>query len=369
MTEINQIMPALVYGDAIGNHAYELWRLLKSWGIQSTIYANYIDIRYAQAARPYAELKGNARNTLIYHYSIGSKITDYVLGLPDRVIPYYHNITPAAFFEGVNGPLARELAEGCEQLKRLAHYPYALAASEYNRLELLQVGFRNVDVVTYLVDFGRLDRGAKTDAATQLKKRFDSKGHKLLFVGRIAPNKCQHDLIHLIHYYRTFIDPEAELLLVGSNNHAGAYQLRLETLVNRYDLRDAVHFVGPVGTDDGLGAFYQLADAFVCMSEHEGFCVPIIEAMHFGLPVFAYDATGVPYTMGNSGVRFAEKRLDVVAEMIQKVLGDEQLRSDLVSQERKMLVHYQATIVADRFKTFLLEGNAQHFQRKTEEME
>lgn len=353
MIEINQIMPSLVYGDAIGNHAFELWRLLNSWGVKSTIYANYIDARYAQAGRHYTQMHGNANNTLIYHYSIGSKITDFVLNLPDRVIPYYHNITPASFFEGVNDALAKELTEGREQLKRLARYDFALAASEYNRLELLGLGFRKVDVVTYLVDFNRLDRGTQSNAATQIRQSFETPGHKLLFIGRIAPNKCHHDLIHLLHYYRQLVDPGAELLLVGGNNHAGAYQLRLETLAYRYGLEDAVRFVGPVGTDDGLGAFYQLADAFVCMSEHEGFCVPIIEAMHFGLPVFAYDATGVTYTMGHSGVRFTEKRFDVVAEAIAQLLANTPLHTALVQQQHAGLTQWSAETVKTKIKTVL----------------
>ena len=351
MTEINQILPALVYGDAIGNHAYELWRLLNRWGIKSTIYADYIDPRYRQAARHYSELRGNQDNTLIYHYSIGSKITDAVLGLADRVIPYYHNITPASFFVGLNDALARELAEGRTQLARLRHYGYALAASEYNRRELLDIGFTSVDVVSYLVDFARLDRGIASPRASKYQAMLSSaKGHKLLFVGRIAPNKCQHDLIHLLYYYRAVIDPHATLWLVGGNANAGAYQLHLETLVARHSLQDAVHLVGPVGTDDGLGVFYQRADAFVCMSEHEGFCVPIIEAMHFGLPVFAYDATGVTYTMKDSGVRFVEKRFDLVAETIFHMLRNPQLRTALVQQQHAGLAQWDAERVKSAFK-------------------
>ncbi len=355
MAEINQIMPALVYGDAIGNHAYELWRLLNSWGIKSTIYANYIDARYAQAARHYTELQGNAKNTLLYHYSIGSKVTDFVLGLPDRLIPYYHNITPAAFFEGINNALAQELTHGRTELQRLAHCGWALAASEYNRVELLQMGFRNVEVVTYLVDFGRLERGAQGEAAKGIRQRVaaQSPTTKLLFIGRIAPNKCQHDLINMLHYYRQFIDPKTQLWLVGANNHAGAYQLQLDVLVHRHSLENAVQFVGAVGTDDGLGAFYEMADAFVCMSEHEGFCVPIIEAMHFELPVFAYDATGVTYTLGNSGVRFAEKRFDLIGETIATVLADRPLRNTIVQQQKTMLERFENATVTAHLKAFV----------------
>ncbi len=320
---VDQVMPALVYGDAIGNHAFELWKLLRKQDPASVIYAQHIDPRYAHAARPLDALADAPGRILIYHLSIGSGLTDLLLGFKRSTLAvYYHNITPAVFFDDVNRQLADALRAGREQFARLHHAPIAIAASEYNREEMLAAGYRNVALAHYLVDFERLERGAAGPAAARVRAAYDDDRYTLLFVGRIAPNKCQHDLVHLANYYRSLIDPDVRLLLTGNFANAGAYHSRLQAQIHRLGLAQTVELTGPIGTDDGLGALYQRADAFVCASEHEGFCVPIIEAMHFGLPVFAYRATGVAHTLGRSGVQFTEKRWDWVAEAIHHVRTD-----------------------------------------------
>ncbi|MCL4506121.1 MAG: glycosyltransferase family 4 protein [Chloroflexi bacterium] len=352
--EINQILPALVYGDAIGNHAYELWKLLRRWGIKSTILAGYIDPRYAHAGRDYRAYKGNPKNILIYHYSIGSQVTSFIQNLADRVVLYYHNITPAHFFRGINQQFEQELVAGRNQLRSLQHLPDVVAASDYNRIELEQVGFRNVEVLPYLVDFSRLDRGADTPSAAKMCRDLLDGRRILLFVGRIAPNKCQHDLVHLMRYYHKCIDPDTRLLLVGHSSNAAVYQLQLDIMVQRLELTHHVTFAGQVGTDDGLGALYQAAHAFVCMSEHEGFCVPIIESMHYGLPVVAYRSTGVPYTLGSSGVLFTQKRNEYVAEVLHLLNEDQRFRSTIIMGQNERLKAFQADVVAERFRELLL---------------
>jgi glycosyltransferase involved in cell wall biosynthesis len=338
MRAIHQIMPALVYGDAIGNHAVEIWKLLRSRGIRSTIYAKHIDPRYAHAARDFRQYQDQPGNLLIYHFSIGSDVSRFVKSLShSQVAIYYHNITPARFFEDVNPLFAQELANGRQDLLAFHERPWAIAASEYNRIELLAAGFSDVSVVPYLIDVERLKVSTQTAQAKRICAKYANRRFTLLFVGRIAPNKCQHDLIHLLNYYRQLIDPDARLLLVGSDAVAGAYRARLLSLIQRFGLEDSVELVGPVGTDDGLGVFYQLADAFVCMSEHEGFCVPIVESMYFGLPVFAFRSTGVPYTMGDAGVMFTQKRFDALAEVIAHFHFDPALRERVICGQKQRL--------------------------------
>lgn len=342
MTRVDQVMPALVYGDAIGNHAMEIWKMLRDKGIACTIYAQYIDPRYAHAARPLSELADQPNRVLIYHFSIGSPVSDLVLGFKQtKLAVYYHNITPAEFFDDVNPQLAGELRRGRQEFARLSAAPIAIAASEYNRQEMLAAGYTNVALAHYLVDFERLERGARTAEAQRLRNRYDDGRFTLLFVGRVAPNKCQHDLIHLVNYYRTLIDPDVRLLLVGNFANAGAYHSRLQVQIHRLGLQHNVELTGPIGTDDGLGAIYQRANAFVCASEHEGFCVPVIEAMHFQVPVFAYRATGIPYTLGKSGVQFTEKRWDWVAEAIAQIASSQDARKRLVAGQTSQLGSYQ----------------------------
>jgi L-malate glycosyltransferase len=351
---IDQIMPALVYGDAMGNHAMEIWKLLRELGMQSTIYAEHIDPRYAHAAKPYKTYKDEAGKLLIYHFGIGSNITHFIPTIKhSKVAMYYHNITPPEFFEDVNPGLTRALLAGREELPRLKDMPRCIAASEYNRIEMLNAGFKNVEVAHYLVDLARLDAGARTASADITREKLKSDRFTLLFVGRIAPNKCQHDLIHLVEYYRKLIDPDVRLLIVGSHSNADGYYARLQAQIELLDIAHNVQLVGPVGTDDGLGAVYALADAFVCMSEHEGFCIPLIEAMHYKLPVFAFKATGVPYTLGDSAIQFAEKRLDVVAEAIHTVRNDAALRSAIINRQTQQLERYEISRARAQLKSLL----------------
>jgi glycosyltransferase involved in cell wall biosynthesis len=354
MNAVHQIMPALVYGDAIGNHAMEIWSTLRKRGIPSTIYAKYIDPRYAHAARDYRDYEDRAGHTLIYHFSIGSEVTDFVLSLKrSRAGVYYHNITPAHFFNGINPVLARELADGREQLQRLKGVPFAIAASEYNRLELLDAGYPEPDVVHYLVDFERLDRGGRTAQAGRIREASRREGLKLLFVGRVAPNKCQHDLVWLARYLREVIDPQVQLWIVGNFANAGSYHARLQAMVMQFGLTNNVRMTGPAGTDDGLAAYYQSADAFVCMSEHEGFCVPVIEAMHYRLPVFAFNATGVPYTMGDAGVLFNHKQHDAVAESILYFQRDSVARNTLLDGQTRRLQAFDLRAERDHLTAVL----------------
>ncbi len=347
-------MPALVYGDAMGNHAIEIWKLLRELGLQSTIYAEHIDPRYAYAAKPYQSYKDEAGKLLIYHFGIGSNVSTFIPKIKHSTVAiYYHNITPPEFFEDVNPGLVRALVAGREELPRLKGMQRCIAASEYNRVEMLNAGYKNVEVAHYLVDLARLDAGARTAGADAVRARFKSDRFTLLFVGRIAPNKCQHDLIHLVDYYRKLIDPDVRLLLVGGRPSADAYHAQLQAQIEMLDIAHTVELCGSIGTDDGLGAMYALADAFVCMSEHEGFCIPLIEAMHYKLPVFAYKATGVPYTLGDSAVQFSAKRLDVIAEAIQAVRTDAALRTTIIDGQLRQLERYEITRARAHLKSLL----------------
>ena len=216
MKRVDQVLPALVYGDAIGNHTMEIRCMLRERGIASTIYAQYIDPRYAHAAKSIDALEDEPNRVLIYHFSIGSPVTKKLLTFTHSTLAvYYHNITPAKFFDGVNPQLAAELRMGRDQLQLLTRAPIAIAASEFNRREMIEAGFADVQVAHYLVDFARLDAGARGAEAKRIRARYKDDRFTIAFVGRVAPNKCQHDLIHLVNYYRTLIDRSVRLLLVG----------------------------------------------------------------------------------------------------------------------------------------------------------
>lgn len=342
------MLPALVYGDAIGNHVMEMWKLLRSWGYRSDIYADYCHPKYAYACKDYRQYKGSSENILIFHYSIGSEVTDFVRQLPDRIVLYYHNITPSHFFRGINRELERQLEEGRQRLASFKDVPFAIAASEYNRQELLALGFKEVAVVPYILDFAKLDASAESKAGMAIRRRYDDGAVNILFVGRIVPNKCQEDLIKIFSYYHKLMNHHSRLLLVGSSANAEAYRFRLEFLARALDLEDSVHFCGHVGLDEGLGAYYKVANVFLCMSEHEGFCVPLLESAHFCVPIIAYKAAGVPYTLGNAGILIKEKRYDAVAEVIALLASDEALRRRVVAKQQERLRAFERGKLASR---------------------
>jgi glycosyltransferase involved in cell wall biosynthesis len=346
-------MPGFLYGDALGNQAASIRALMRTWGYRSQVYAQFRDRRLDDPGVDYRRYNDDPADVLLFHYSIGSPLTQFVLGLSARVVPYYHNVTPAGFLRGYNEPLADLLEQGRRELALFKDVPFALAASEYNRQEMLQIGFRHVEVLPYLVTFEALHASAESQAGREVVARYAEGAVNLLFVGRLVPNKCQDDLIRAFNAYHHLVNANSRLLLVGSDANAPGYRLDLEAMARALGLAERVHLPGSIGLREGLGGYYRAADLFLCLSEHEGFCIPLLEAMAFDLPVIAYRATGVPYAMGSSGLLIGSKRYDVIAELIAMVVGDENLRSRVVSGQRRRLEEMTPERVAEKLLDFV----------------
>lgn len=344
---IHQIMPAFLYADALGNQADRIRAQLRQWGYESQIYTEVRDRRWADPGLDVARYRGREDQAVIFHYSIGSSLTTRVLNLPDRVVPYYHNVTPPEFLRGHNPELARLLDQGQRELELFKGVPYALAASDYNRQEMLARGFARVDVLPYFVTFDALRASAHSPIGQQVTQRLASNRVNVLFVGRLVPNKCQDDLVRVMHYYQRLIDPNAHLLLVGGEANAPGYRLELQTLIDVLGVKN-VELAGSIGPDAGLGGYYQAATAFVCLSEHEGFCVPLLEAMAFDVPVIAFRSTGVPYALGEAGWLLDDKRPAVVSEAIELAHADRRLRSRLIEQQRQRLIDFRGELVTEQ---------------------
>ena len=338
--QIHQMLPTLGYGDAIGNHVLALRDLFRSWGYESEIFAERWHPRLADVCHHFQDYRrfNHPDNLVLLHYSIGGEINRYALNLPDRVVLYYHNVTPAHFFYQVNGELARQLHEARQDLQALAGKIPAIAASAYNAQELESMGFDVVGVSFYIITFDRLDSGLSQAGSQEIRRRFDKENSfDWLYIGRLAPNKCIHDIIKSFYYYHAWIQPESRLLLVGTGEGLEPYVDHLYRLVSRLGLDGSVVFAGHYGAEDGLAGFYRMADVYVSMSEHEGFCIPLIEAMHYDLPVVAHASTGVPYTMGQAGVLIHQKDPAVVAEMVHEVEINETLRHQLIKGQHTQL--------------------------------
>jgi glycosyltransferase involved in cell wall biosynthesis len=333
--EIHQILPTISPGDAIGNDVIEIRSILRKWGYKSDVYAKNIHPEMSKIAKKYTTYKkiSSEDNILIFHFSIGSEVSDFVKTLPDRKILIYHNITPHKYFIGINDYLAILLKNGRNELRSYSNITdLALGDSEYNRLELQELRFENTGVLPILVDFEKYN-----NPNHKLLERYEDDYINILFVGQISPQKRQEDVIKAYYYYKC-INPKSRLFLVGNYEVSERYYKQLQELIRRLKLKD-VHITGMVDFKDMI-SYYRLADVFLCMSEHEGFCVPLLESMFFDIPIIAYNSTAIPYTLGKAGILVNEKNYEEFAEMINLLVEDTELRSKIIEKQNERLKEF-----------------------------
>ncbi len=345
---LHQMLPDFSYGDAIGNDVLAIQKALRAWGLRSDIFAHNVHEKLRAQARPVREyaLEAGPEDLLLFHFSIGHALADELPRLPGRKLMRYHNITPAHFLEEAYPAAAQRCRLGREQLLRLAKaVELALGVSAYNCAELTEAGYPAVEEVPILLDLGKLSAPADAD----LLARFGDGRPNILQVSRLVPNKAIEDLIKT-HHWLTRLIPQARLLLVGGG-HLEPYGLGLRQLAQELKV-PGVHFLGHV-SDGQLLAAYQAASLYLCLSEHEGFCVPLVEAMHFSLPIVAYQSSGVTGTLGPGGVLLPKKDHVLTAELIARVLGDESLRGQLSQAARSRLEAFRPLAVEARLRQVL----------------
>jgi glycosyltransferase involved in cell wall biosynthesis len=315
---LHQLLPNLSYGDAISNQAIWIREQLLMRGYRSEIFVRYIDERVRDKCRAYQPGFLKPDDGLLYHHSIGSEITPAACSHPGRKWLIYHNITPAEFFQPYRQGHARLLRQGREEMWTLARaFPKSVGVSAYNAEELELYGFSSPQVLPLAVDPGTWSVPPDETLMTQLQ---DGR-RNLLYVGRYAPNKCQHDLVSAFAHYRR-LDPDSRLILVGSGEPDDPYVRFLEQTLDKHALRAHVLLTGHVSLSQ-LHAYYRTAHLFWSMSEHEGFCVPLIEAMWFDLPVLAFRAGAVAETLAEAGVKFGRKEnLGAVAALARRMTAE-----------------------------------------------
>jgi L-malate glycosyltransferase len=324
---IHQVLATLGYGDAIGHEVLGIQRVLRAAGYESEIFVETADHRLEPQTRDYRELVdfSHPDNLLLHHFSLGSKASRTAYALPDRMALIYHNITPPEYFVGVHRTLARQTFRGRRELQAYAdRCDLALGDSEFNRVDLDALGFPRTAVLPVVPDFSHLDRQPNWLVA----RDFDDEWTNIVFVGRVIANKKIEDLICWFHAYHTIFNPRSRLLLVGAQSGFERYVESLHQLVGRLGTSH-VHFAGHV-SDQELVAFYEVADLFLCASEHEGFCVPIVEAFYKQVPVLAFAATAVPSTMDGAGVLFEDRDPLHVASLMDEIISNAALQDRIV---------------------------------------
>jgi len=327
---VHQVLATLGYGDAIGHEVLGIQRVLRAAGHESDIFVETADSRLEELTRDYRTLldASHADNLLLHHFSIGSRASRVAFALPDRMALIYHNITPPEYFVGVHDLLVELCFKGRRELSAyVSRCELALGDSEFNRRELEAIGFRHTGVLPVVPDFSHLAEPPDPFVA----RDFDDEWVNIVFVGRMIPNKRIEDVIRIFHAYKTRWNPRSRLVLVGAHTGFEAYLAMLHGLCSRLGVRD-VHMTGHVSNAE-LAAYYDIADVFLCASEHEGFCVPLIEAFHMRVPVLAYAATAVPWTMDGGGVLFTDKDPLHVAAVIDALVGDANLREQVLASQ------------------------------------
>lgn len=332
---IYQLLPNLALGDGVGNEVMEIDRLLKEKKINTKIFADGIDPKIsgdvAAAVCDMPEL--SKEDIVLYHFSIGTNLNQFVKTLHAKIIFRYHNITPSHFFTNIN-PFLEELCKrGEKEVRDLKDVPvYCLAVSEFNKKDLISYGYTcPIEVIPIILRMSDYEKNPEE----RILKKYNDDATNLLFVGRIAPNKKQDDIIKVFKAYCSNYNKNSRLFIVGGFWEEDSYYKSLLELIDKEKIENVI-ITGHISFEEEL-AYYKLADVFVCMSEHEGFCIPLIEAMYFNIPIVAYNSTAVPYTLGDAGVLVDTKESTIVSAMIDKILKEKNIYKELT---RKKLNDY-----------------------------
>ena len=346
-----QIVPSLSPGDGVGNDCLAIKRALLERGYETQIYADSISPKLPKGTAlgigKLPEL--SQEDVILFHLASGSDLNFKIDKLPGKKVLRYHNITPPEFFKKYSKGAQNSCFYGYEGVKYLSDkMDYVIAVSDYNRKDLICMGYQcEMDVMPILIPFADYE---KEPDRSVIEKYQDGRTN-IVFTGRINPNKKQEDVIKSFYLYKKYYDADARLFLVGSCDGMEFYQKRLEAYVEKLQLKD-VYFTGHIPFAQIL-SYYHLADVFLCMSEHEGFCIPLVEAMYFDTPVVAYDSSAVGDTLGGSGILLEEKDYMLAAGWINRLKNDLELKAHIVEGQRRRLEDFRYEVVREQLYRYM----------------
>ena len=335
---VNQWVPAAHKGDAIGDSARRMRGLLRQMGHTSELYALTIDDDLKGDVRPFADPAATQGDLTMFHFALPSPMTEAFARLSRGRVLQYHNVTPASYFADYDPALFRLASIARQELATLVgRVDLALGVSDYNRRELEALGFEPTGVLPLAVDVSRITRPVQRPA---LDRILDDDFVNFLFVGRIAPNKKIEDHIRLAEHYKRYVDAYYRFIFVGKYDAVPRYFATIRALMSEYRLlNERFVFTGPV-TDEDLAVYYRHSAVYISLSEHEGFCAPLLEAMAADVPVLAYSAAAVPETLGGAGVQFAPKDMEYAAELLGSLAFDDDLRRSVIAGQRQRLADF-----------------------------
>ncbi|HEV8064707.1 MAG TPA: glycosyltransferase [Acidimicrobiales bacterium] len=349
------MIPSIVERDAVSSHTVEAQRVLRSMGYVSEIFACTWGPEMEGRVRPIADIprEGGGGQWICYQGSIGSPAAQVVADHPAPKMVDYHNITPTEYVERWMPALGEEVRLGRRQLAELAPLvDFAVADSAFNCTELDAWGYRTTRVSALMMDLSAFECPPDRGLAAAIAGAKNEGGADWLFVGQMLPHKAHQDVVKAFDCYLKLYDPKARLHLIGRPS-CGEYALALRRFVERLGIGASVNLAGSVSAAE-LSAYYRAADVLVCCSDHEGFCAPLLEAMHHGIPVVAYGAAAVGETVLDAGIVLPTKEPVRVATAAREVLSDRELRETLIDRGRR------------RSAAFTLEAARQAFRENIE---
>ncbi len=348
---IIQLLPTLAYGDAVSNDTIALKQAICELGYKTAIYAENIDPRLPKGVA-YSINKipvMDSNDIIIYHLSTGTDLNYKIVEYKCKKIIIYHNITPPEYFRGYSNEAFLLSTEGLKATKYLADkVDYCLSDSFYNKKILLDMNYKcSIDVLPILIPF----EDYRKTPNKKIIEAYNNSAINIIFTGRIAPNKKHEDIVNSFYYYKNYVNPNSRLFLIGSYLGTEKYYQKLKSYVAALRLSDVI-FTGHIDFDEII-AYYKIADVFLCMSEHEGFCVPLVEAMYHNVPIIAYDSSAIADTLGGSGILLQGKNPMMISEMINKLINDTNLRKTVVMNQKKRLNDFSYENIKSKFINYI----------------
>jgi len=327
-------------GDAVYDHAEQLRKIFLSWGLRSDIYlldpepSAYEGVFYHKKYRPSPD------DIILYHFGIGGKLTDIVLRQPGRKFLVYHNMTPEKYLLGVDNQSYLHVRKGRKELDRMkGALDGVFAVSDYNARDLKEKnGYTDVTILPIVKDFSEFE--GKTPSPGRVEK-WKSDKKTIFFIGRIVPNKRHGDLIKTLYAYTKLYGRDARLVMPGSWKNTESYRDYLSNLAEKLGVGDLLEMPGFIDDED-FHVLFGMADVYLSLSEHEGFGVPLLEAMWFGAPVVAYSACAIPEILGPAGIKLKKKDSFVTATVLRELFENAEMRQRIIAAQKERLKEFSA---------------------------
>ena len=348
-----QFTSTLRKGDGVGNDVLAIHNYLKEKKVKTCIFYESVVGEFAKEdAKSIREIPPLCDNDiLLVHVAFAWDFNEKLKDMPGRKVFVYHNITPPEFFAPYDIGSAEACKLGLEQVKRLKDVPvYCLADSAFNKNDLVSYGYEcPMDVLPIIIPFEDYDKNADEETIKELNDGMTN----VLFVGRIAPNKKQEDIIRAFSCYQKQYNKHSRLILLGGYDENDLYYKSLAKYVEELGVEN-VRFTRHIPFSQVI-ATLKSANVFVCLSEHEGFCIPLLEAMHFEIPIVAYKSTAVEETLGLGGILLDKKDPAMVAAAIDELVENEELKKSIRENQKKRLEDFSYEKITRKLWDFLVE--------------